>query len=123
MPDGHAAESAILAAYRARTPRAAERYAKARTLLPSGIVHDGRRTLPYGIYVDRALGSRKWDIDGHEYVDYYGGHGAMLLGHCNPVVQQAIEAQVRKGTHFAAATELEMEWAGLIHELIPSAER
>ncbi len=123
MADGLPTASRIVDAYRARTPASAKRYSEALTLLPSGVVHDGRRTLPYGIYVDRALGSRKWDIDGNEYVDYYGGHGALLLGHHNAAIVEAIKIQVEKGMHFAAATELEVEWARLVHELIPSAER
>ena len=76
--------SKIVDAYHARTVRSAARYKEAVNLLPSGIVHDSRRTWPYGLYVDRALGSRKWDIDGIEYIDYYGGHGSLLLGHQHP---------------------------------------
>src|SRR5688572_2841550 len=121
MADGVAGESKILSAYRARTRRAAELHRKAVGLLPSGIVHDSRRTLPYGIYGDRALGSHKWDVDGNEYVDYYGGHGALLLGHQHPKVLEAIQAQLGKGLHLAAANELEIEWARLIQEMIPSA--
>lgn len=116
-------ESRIVTAYRERTRRSAAQYQEAVALLPSGIVHDSRRTWPYGIYVDRALGSRKWDIDGNEYVDYYGGHGSLLLGHQHPLVLEAIAAQLRKGMHFAAAQKLEVEWARLIHEMVPSAER
>src|SRR5438309_9336860 len=113
MADGLPTASKIIDAYRVRTPASAKRYTEARNLLPSGIVHDARRTLPYGIYVDRALGSRKWDIDGNEYVDYYGGHGALLLGHHNAAIVEAVKTQVEKGMHFAAANELEVEWAGL----------
>src|SRR5512134_2628164 len=80
MADGSTSESQILAAYRARTPRAAELNREALTLLPSGIVHDSRRTWPYSIYGDRASGSHKWDVDGNEYIDYYGGHGSLILG-------------------------------------------
>ena len=123
MADGHAVESKIVAAYRARTPRAAELARKALGVLPSGIVHDSRRTLPYSIYGDRALGSRKWDVDGNEYVDYYGGHGALILGHQHPQVVAAIQAQLGKGMHLAAANELEVEWAQRIRRMIPSAER
>ena len=115
-------ESKILAAYRARTPRAAALHRKAVGLLPSGIVHDSRRTLPYGIYGDHALGSRKWDVDGNEYVDYYGGHGSLLLGHQHPEVIAAVQKQLGKGMHLAAAHELEVEWARLIQEIVPSVE-
>ena len=116
-------ESKIVDTYLGRTKRSAARYQEAVTLLPSGIVHDSRRTWPYGIYVDRALGSRKWDIDGNQYIDYYGGHGSLLLGHQHPAVVEATQAQLRKGMHFAASHELEIEWARLICEMVPSAER
>ena len=118
-----ARESRILGEYLERTPRSAQRHDEARGMLPSGIVHDARRTWPYGLYVDHALGSRKWDIDGNEYVDYHGGHGALLLGHQHPKVVEAVQAQLRKGMHFAAGHELQIEWTRLIQELIPSAER
>ena len=123
MADGNAGESRILATYRARTPRAAELHRKARGVLPGGIVHDSRRMSPYGIYGDRAQGSHKWDIDGNEYVDYYGGHGSLLLGHQDPQVLAAIQKQLGKGMHLAASHELEVEWAYLIQEMVPSAER
>jgi glutamate-1-semialdehyde 2,1-aminomutase len=123
MADGVAGESGILVAYRARTRRSLELHRKAAGLLPSGIVHDSRRTLPYGIYGAHARGSRKWDVDGNEYVDYYGGHGALLLGHQHPKVMEAISAQLGKGLHLAASNELEVEWARCIHEMVPSAER
>ena len=123
MADGSAGESKILAAYRARTPRAAELNREAVRLLPSGIVHDSRRTWPYSIYGDRAQGSHKWDIDGNEYIDYYGGHGSLILGHQHPQVLAAIQAQLGKGMHLAAANELEVEWARRIRQMVPSAEK
>ena len=51
---------------------------------------------PHPIYVERAAGSRKWDVDGNEYVDYLGGHGALILGHNHPAVLEAVTAQVRE---------------------------
>src|SRR5690348_3614381 len=77
MPDT-LTNSKIVAAYRERTPKSAELAAQAQELLPSGIAHDARYMKPYGIYVDHAKGPRKWDVDGNEYVDYFGGHGALL---------------------------------------------
>jgi len=123
MANDSATESAILTTYLGRTPRSRELYRKATDYIPSGIVHDSRRTLPYGLYGDRAQGSRKWDVDGNEYVDYYGGHGALLLGHQHPAVLEAMQKQLAKGLHLAASHELEIEWARLICEMLPSAER
>ena len=55
--------------------------ARASTVFPSGVTHDARAFQPFPIYVERAQGPRKWDVDGNEYVDFIGGHGALLLGH------------------------------------------
>ncbi len=115
--------SKILDEYRRRTPTSAKLYERARGLFPSGVTHDGRYLQPHPIYVERAEGSRKWDVDGNEYVDYFGGHGALLLGHNHPTVTAAVREQLEKGTHYGACHELELEWAELVQRLIPSAER
>ncbi|MEM8972324.1 MAG: aminotransferase class III-fold pyridoxal phosphate-dependent enzyme [Pseudomonadota bacterium] len=123
MPDGSLTNSQVVAAYRQKTPKSAELAQAAGDVFPSGIVHDSRRTLPYSIYVDRAEGSRKWDVDGNEYVDYYGGHGALLLGHGHPDVVAAVQAQMAKGTHFGACHDLEVRWGQLVKDMVPCAER
>src|SRR5436853_1991750 len=115
--------SRIETEYRARTTRSAQLYAEAREVIPAGLTHDSRTLLPYPIYIERAAGSRKWDVDGNEYVDYFGGHGALILGHNHPAVVEAVTAQVPKGAHYGASHALEVEWAEIIHQLIPSAER
>ena len=115
--------SRIVSAYRERTPGSAERGHAARSIFPGGIVHDSRRVLPYPIYVERALGSRKWDVDGNEYVDYHGGHGALILGHCDPDVTRAAQLQLERGTHPAACHDLEVRWGTLVKESVPCAER
>lgn len=118
-----ATNSRIVTAYRERTPKSLARHQEALDLFPSGIVHDSRKLDPYPVYVDRAAGARKWDIDGNEYVDYYGGHGSLLLGHCHPDIMQAVHAQIDRGSHPAACHELEVEWAKLIKRLVACAER
>ena len=118
-----ASNSGIIQAYRAKTPGSAALAAEARELLPSGIVHDARHLEPYGIYVVRAEGSRKWDRDGNEYVDYAGGHGALLLGHGRPEVLAAIQDALPEGTHPGANHEREVRWAQIVRELVPCAER
>jgi glutamate-1-semialdehyde 2,1-aminomutase len=116
-------KTTIVDAYRERTPRSEELSAQAQQVLPSGITHDIRYLKPYGIYVDHARGSRKWDVDGNEYVDYLGGHGALLLGHNHPKVMAAVRAALEQGTHFGANHADEVRWAELVCELVPSAER
>jgi glutamate-1-semialdehyde 2,1-aminomutase len=109
--------------YRAMTPGSAALAGKARGLMPSGIAHDSRHFDPYPLYVARAQGPVKWDTDGNRYVDYFGGHGAMLLGHNHPAVMAAVHEALDSGTHFGACHEREVRWAELVTQLIPSAER
>ncbi|MBI2015765.1 MAG: aminotransferase class III-fold pyridoxal phosphate-dependent enzyme [Candidatus Rokubacteria bacterium] len=108
--------------YRATHPKSAALWERARAAIPGGITHDIRHLLPFPAYVERASGTRKWDVDGHEYIDYWMGHGALFLGHCHPAVVQAVQAEVARGTHLGACHELEVRWAELVNRLIPCAE-
>ena len=123
MPDTLTTNSPIIAAYRAATPGSAADAARAAGFFPSGITHDSRYIEPYGLYITRAQGPRKWDVDGNCYVDYFGGHGALLLGHGHPKVVAAVHEQIERGTHFGASHETEIAWAEWIMRLVPSAER
>ena len=116
------ASSTVVETYRAMHPKSSALYDRARAIIPGGVTHDGRHMKPFPVYVERALGSHKWDVDGHDYVDYWMGHGALFLGHCHPKVVKAIQEQAARGTHFGASHELEVRWAELITKLIPSAE-
>jgi len=93
------------------------------TKVSRGIHHDARFMLPFNIYISQAKGSRKWDVDGNEYIDYTMGHGSLILGHAHPILVEAVSQQVAKGTHYGAENELAIEWAELICQLIPSAEK
>ena len=115
--------SRIEATYRQRTRRSAELAKEARDLFPSGITHDSRKLDPYTIYVDRAQGPRKWDVDGNEYIDYFGGHGALMLGHHHPDIDRVIVEALGRGTHFGSSHEGEVRWAQAIKALVSSAER
>src|SRR6187549_2857139 len=115
--------SRIETEYRTRTTGSARLYAEACKAIPAGLTHDSRTLLPYPVYAARAAGPRKWDVDGNEYVDYFGGHGALLLGHVHPAVVAAVQHQVAQGTHWGSSHELEVHWAQLVQRLIPCAER
>src|SRR5258708_39634468 len=106
MADTALATSAVLADFRQRTPKSAKLHAEASRSLPSGLAHDSRHLTPYPLYVERAEGPRKWDVDGNEYVDYFGGHGALILGHGHPAVIAAVQRQVELGTHYGACHAL-----------------
>ena len=119
----HPTNSAIVAAYRQRTPCSAALNAAALDFLPNGITHDGRYVDPYSIHVDHAAGAHKWDVDGNRYIDYFGGHGALLLGHRHPAIVAAVTDALEEGTHFGASHPREIDWARAIRRLVPSAER
>lgn len=92
-------------------------------MFPSGVTHDLRHQFPYPIYASHANGPHKWDVDGNRYVDFIGGHGALLLGHSHPKIVAAVHDQIGKATHPGASHELEIAWGELVQSLIPSAER
>src|SRR5919201_320722 len=117
-----APQSTIDEAFRKRFARSAELYERSRHAIAGGITHDSRNFAPFPIYVDRAQGSKKWDVDGNELLDHWMGHGALLLGHNYPRVTAAVAEQVHKGTHYGACHELEVAWAEQIAHMVPSAE-
>ena len=108
--------------YAARFPQSQQLHREAAAHLPGGVTHMARSFEPFPIYVDRCVGPYKWDVDGNRYIDYWTGHGAMLLGHAHPAVVEAIQEQAAKGTHAGGSTRREIEWAQLIMEMVPCAE-
>jgi glutamate-1-semialdehyde 2,1-aminomutase len=78
---------------------------EAKTHLPGGVSSSWQTWPPHPIYVDRGEGSKVWDIDGNEYVDYHNGYGVMVMGHAHPKIVEAVRDRVAKGTHFAQPTE------------------
>lgn len=92
-------------------------------MMPGGISHPNRRKAGEPIYISHAEGARMWDVEGSEYIDYSMGSASLLLGHAHPDVVKAIVEQAPHGTYTASCHPLEVEWAGLIQELIPSAEK
>jgi glutamate-1-semialdehyde 2,1-aminomutase len=114
--------SPLVDAYCKKTAGSIALAKRARNIFPTGITHDARYIEPHGIYVTHADGSHKWDVDGNKYVDYPGGHGALLLGHNPPAVLEAVQTQLGKGMHYGASHELELEWGERVQQLIPCAE-
>jgi glutamate-1-semialdehyde 2,1-aminomutase len=100
-----------------------ELFRRARERLAGGVSHEARFKGPFPKYIERAEGSRKWEVGGKEYIDYAMGSASLLLGHAHPKVVAALIEQAAKGTFYADCHPLEIEWAGLIQQLVPSAER
>jgi glutamate-1-semialdehyde 2,1-aminomutase len=109
--------------YLARTPRSRAMFERATGSLPGGSTRTTVFTAPYPPYIEAGSGLRIRDLDGNEYRDFLGNYTALVAGHAHPAVVAAVEAQVRRGSAFAAPTELEVELAEEIRGRIPSIER
>ena len=109
--------------YIAAFPGSQKRFETAKSIFPTGVTHDTRMMEPFPPYVTHAHGAYKWDVDGHKLVDYFVGHGALLLGHSPPDVVEAVREQMAKGTHYGSCHDLEIEWGQLVQKLVPSAEK
>ena len=73
----------------------------------------------YPFYVDRAKGSRFWDVDGNEYIDYLCAYGPMILGYDNEVIEQAVREQLAKADTCTLASPVMVDLAELFVDLIP----
>ncbi len=104
----------------------AESFAKARRLIPGGVNSPVRAFRGVGgepFFVERALGSHIWDVDGKEYIDYVGTWGPAILGHAPKVVLDAIVSTAQRGVSFGIPNTLEIEMAETIIRFVPSIEK
>ena len=99
-----------------RTPGSAAFYERARHSLAGGVASAYQERTPWPIYLTHGSGSRVWDVDGHELVDFHNAYGSMVQGHAHPAISRAVAARVELGTHFAAPTEDAMVVAELLKE-------
>lgn len=105
--------------------KSAKLYARAQELIPGGVNSPVRAFGSVGLtprYIHRGLGSRIWDVDGNEYIDFIGSWGPLLLGHSHPKIQQAITEELANGTSYGACNPRELEMAELICSFFPSIE-
>ncbi|MCH8825742.1 MAG: glutamate-1-semialdehyde 2,1-aminomutase [Chloroflexi bacterium] len=105
--------------------RSAELYASARKFIPGGVNSPARSWGGVGgdpIFLKRGSGSRVWDVDGNEYIDYVCSWGPLILGHAHPEVLAAIKAAADGGTSFGAPTEMETTIARMVVEGYPSMD-
>ena len=94
-------------------------------MIPGGVNSPVRAFKSVGrnpLFIRRASGSRLWDADGNEYIDYVGTWGPAILGHAHPQVVEALRTAALDGTSFGAPTELEVRMAELITSMLPSVE-
>ena len=104
-----------------------ELYERAEALIPGATQLISRRPSMYAkgtspVYAERAKGARFWDVDGHEYIDWVSGIGAIILGYADDVVDEAVRRQIQTGTMYSINHELEIELAEHLVKTIPCAE-
>lgn len=100
-------------------------YEKAVKYMPGGVnspVRAFRSVNLKPLFISRGEGSKIYDLEGREYIDYVCSWGPLILGHCHPEVVDALKTAAEKGTSFGAPTELETEMAQLITSAFPSME-
>ncbi len=110
-----------------RIARSMEMYQHAREIIPGATQLVSRRPTRYAfgaspVFVKSGSGARVIDVDGNEYIDWVSGIGAIILGYCDPVVDQAVIEQISKGTVFSLTHELEVELAEELIKRVPCAE-
>jgi glutamate-1-semialdehyde 2,1-aminomutase len=110
---------AVIDDYLARTPRSRELFERATGSLPGGSTRTTVYTAPYPPYIESGNGLRMTDVDGNVYRDFLGNYTSLILGHAHPAVVAAVEAQVKRGSAFAAPTETEIELAEEIRRRVP----
>jgi glutamate-1-semialdehyde 2,1-aminomutase len=108
--------------YVSKTPKSKALYDRAGKVLPAGVSYGIRYFEPYPFYTVKAKGSRLWDVDGNEYIDFWLGHSALILGHSPPEVVQAVKRKLEDGTHYGTSHELEIELAEEVAKMVPNAE-
>jgi glutamate-1-semialdehyde 2,1-aminomutase len=113
----------LLDDYPARTPRSRELFERATGSLPGGSTRTTVYTAPYPPYIESGSGLWLRDVDGNRYRDFLCNYTSLILGHAHPAVVDAVEAQVRRGSAFAAPTETEVLLAEEIRARVPSVER
>ncbi|MGH2658851.1 MAG: aminotransferase class III-fold pyridoxal phosphate-dependent enzyme, partial [Actinomycetota bacterium] len=101
--------------YTRRTPTSAAEYERARKLIPGGVGSAIQYRAPYPLYLADSKGSRVWDLDGNEYIDHSLCYAAMVAGHANPIIAEAITEQTKKGTLYGMPTILAADLAEEIH--------
>ena len=85
-----------------------KKYQISKNIFPNGVTHDARNLAPFPFFMSHAEGTRKWDVDQNEIIDYWGGHGALILGHAHKAITDAESYQIKRGTHYSASTDLEI---------------
>jgi glutamate-1-semialdehyde 2,1-aminomutase len=107
------------------TDKSKKLFEEAKKYIPGGVNSPVRAFKSVGgdpLFITKGKGSKFWDVDGNEFIDYIGSWGPHLFGHNPPFIIDALKAAIENGTSFGAPTEMEVQMARLITELVPSVE-
>ena len=91
--------------FRKARPRSLKLWTEAREVMPRGVPSSFQDAAPQPIFMERGKGSRVWDVDGNEYVDFHNGFGVMVVGHAHPKIVDAVTRQMALGSHYAQPVE------------------
>lgn len=109
-----------------KTQKSQRLFEKAKAVIPGGVNSPVRAFKAVGgnpIFIERAKGSRIYDVDGNSYIDYVLSWGPLILGHAHPSVVRALKSAIEKGTSYGAPTALEIELANLVLKAYPSMDK
>jgi len=112
----------MLEKYTSKTSKSKILYERAKRVLPAGVSYGIRYFEPYPFYAAKAKGSKLYDVDGNEYVDFWLGHTALILGHSPKAIVDAVEKQIENGTHYGTSHELEISLAEQVVKMVPNVE-
>ena len=107
------------------TEKSKKLFSEAKKYIPGGVNSPVRAFKSVGgdpLFISKGNGSKFWDVDGNEFIDYIGSWGPHLFGHNPPFIIDALKSAIENGTSFGAPTELEVKMAKLITGLVPSVE-
>ncbi|MEM3695013.1 MAG: aspartate aminotransferase family protein [Candidatus Bathyarchaeia archaeon] len=108
--------------YVSKTAKSRALYERAKKVLPAGVSYGIRFFEPYPFYSAKAKGSKLYDVDGNEYIDFWLGHTALILGHSPKPVVEAVKKQIENGTHYGTCHELEIALAEQIVKMVPNVD-
>jgi glutamate-1-semialdehyde 2,1-aminomutase len=106
--------------------KSSDHFSRAQERIPGGVNSPVRAFRSVGgepRFMESGKGCRLRDVDGNSYIDYIGSWGPLILGHCHPRVQAALQKQIKLGTSFGTATESEVILAEMIADAVPSIEK
>jgi len=98
--------------FRQARPRSQKLWQEAREVMPRGVPSSFQDAAPQPVFMERGKGSRVWDVDGNEYVDFHNGFGVMVVGHAHPKIVEAVSHRIALGSHFAQPTPDDIQVAG-----------